>query len=291
MRDLDAVFRAHRQRAFDVAYRMLGSVAAAEDVVQEAFARLARTGVDGVDDVRGWLVTVCARLSLDHLRAASHRRTSYVGPWLPEPLVEGRGPDDPLERVTLDESVQMAVLVVLQQLSPPERTAFLLHDVFQVPFEEVAAVVGRTPEACRQLASRARRRLRDDAAATRFPVDRAHQRAVTERFAAACRTGRLDALLEALDPEAVGEFDSGGFVPGAPRHPVRGARRIARLLQAAFAVEGIGFLVAQVNGEAGVIVERQGRVAAVVVVTPAGGRVGVLHAVGNPEKLAHLNRS
>src|SRR5439155_13878686 len=183
-------WRDHRQRLMDVAYRMLGSVSDAEDAVQEAYARLVRNGVDGIDDVRGWLVTVTSRLCLDQLRSAQSQRTSYVGPWLPEPVVDVPSLGvDPADRVTLDDSVRMALLVVLEQLSPAERTAFVLHDVFQLSFDEVGSIVGRSAAACRQLASRARRHIEEETGPARFTVDPAAERQVAERFVAACTSG------------------------------------------------------------------------------------------------------
>src|SRR4051794_20079144 len=183
--DLDQAFGAHRRVLLDVAYRLLGSVADAEDAVQEAFARLARERVDAIADLRAWLVVVVSRICLDQLGSARARREAYVGPWLPEPLVGVAGAgDDPSERVTLDDSVRMAMLVVLEQLTPPERVAFVLHDVFAFSFDEIAASVGRPPAACRQLASRARRRVHEHSSA-RFEVDREHEQAVADRFLAA----------------------------------------------------------------------------------------------------------
>ncbi|HMG26134.1 MAG TPA: RNA polymerase sigma factor SigJ, partial [Acidimicrobiia bacterium] len=235
-------WRDHRQRLMDVAYRMLGSVSDAEDVVQEAYARLVRHGVDGIDDVRGWLVTVASRLCLDQLRSAASRRTSYVGPWLPEPVVDfpslGANPAD---RVTLDDSVRMALLVVLEQLSPAERTAFVLHDVFQMSFDEIASIVGRSPAAVRQLASRARRHVRAEAEPPRFRADLDEQRRLAEQFAAAATGGNLAALLEVLDPDVVGDADSGGLVPGAPQHPVVGRDAVARNLLRRVAGRGLEF--------------------------------------------------
>src|SRR5213083_3475135 len=180
-------WRDHRQRLMDVAYRMLGSVSDAEDVVQEAYARLVRNGVDGIDDVRGWLVTVTSRLCLDQLRSAQSQRTSYVGPWLPEPVVDVPSVGvDPADRVTLDDSVRMALLVVLEQLSPAERAAFVLHDVFQFSFETVGTIVGRSVAACRQLASRARRHVQEHVEPARFSVEPELHRAVVHRFIDAC---------------------------------------------------------------------------------------------------------
>jgi RNA polymerase sigma-70 factor (ECF subfamily) len=283
-------WRDHRQRLMDVAYRMLGTVSEAEDVVQEAYARLVRNGVDGIDDVLAWLITVTSRLCLDQLRSAQSQRTSYVGPWLPEPVVDAPSLGvDPADRVTLDDSVRMALMVVLEELSPAERTAFVLHDVFQLSFEEVASIVGRSPAACRQLASRARRRVRDEAGApARFQVEAGEQRRLAERFAAAANTGDLDALLEVLDPEVVGDADSGGVVPGAPRQALAGRSRVARNLLRSIDGLGIEFRFAVVNGEPGVVGVQSGRVVAAVVLSIRSGLIHEIHAVLNPAKLAHL---
>ena len=248
---VEQAWDAHRRRVFDVAYRMLGSVADADDVVQETYLRLTRVGADTVDDLEAWLVTVAGRVCLDRLRSAATTRAAYVGPWLPEPLVDAA----PEDRVTLDETVRMALLVVLDQLSPAERTSFILHDVFGLPFDEVADVVGRTPAACRQLASRARRRIEADAAASRPAPTRDDLERVAHRFAAACRTGRVEDLVAVLDPAASGEFDSGGAVPGAARTRIQGGDRLAKRLSRAFGSvgAGVGFAVADVNGEPGVV--------------------------------------
>ncbi len=185
-----AAWRAHRRRVLDVCYRMLGTLADAEDAVQETYARLARTGTGDIDDIVGWLVTVAGRVCLDRLRADKIRR-EYVGPWLPEPLIGARGDDqDPADRITLDDTVRIALLAVMERLSPPERAAFVLHDVFGLTFEQVADTVGRTPAACRKLASRARATIRNEHE-PRFEVDPADARAVSDRFAAACATGDL----------------------------------------------------------------------------------------------------
>lgn len=286
---LDDAWREHRQRLLDVAYRMLGSVSGAEDVVQETYTRLLRADLDEIDDLRAWLITVTGRLCLDHLRSADVRRRSYIGPWLPEPLVDlpaaGLGPD---ERVTLDDSVRMALMVVLEKLSPAERTAFVLHDVFQISFEEVGAIVGRSAAACRQLASRARRRVQDESGTTRFRVDKVEERRVVERFAAACNQGDIEALLEVLDPDVVGEFDSGGALPGASRRPVAGRSRVMAQLKRVFAGGVAQVTVADVNGDPGLVVSQDDRIVAVVSLDVREGRVHHFHGVGNPEKLAHL---
>jgi len=282
---LEAAFRAHRGRLLNVAYRMLGSVRDAEDVVGEAYVRLLAHGLDGIDDPLGWLMAVTSRLCLDRLRSSELRRRHYVGTWLPEPIIEVRAVDGDLaDRVTLDDSVRMALLVVLEQLTPPERTAFVLHEVFRVPFEEIATLVGRSPQACRQLASRARRRIDADPA-SRFRADPAEHRRVVHRFAAACQSGDLDALVAVLDPDVAGDFDSGGMLPGAPLGPLRGAAPIAYHLKEVFAGVACDFEVTGVNGDPGVVVRVRDRVVAVIAIAVSDGRIQLIHAVGNPDKL------
>ena len=222
-------FAQARPRLLRLAYSELGDLGEAEDVVQEAWLRLERVDADAIENLDGWLTTVIARLALDRLRSARARRETYVGPWLPEPLVS----EDPADRVTLDESVSYALLTVLEQLSPAERTAFVLHDVFDVPFGEVAEVVGRTPEAVRQLASRARRHV--DRERPRFTASRdEHERAV-RAFAQAVGEGDLEGLVEVLDPDAVWTSTAAGSRPprasrcaAAPGWRARGRRSAAR---------------------------------------------------------------
>lgn len=286
--DLEGAWRAHRRRVFDVAYRMLGSVSEAEDITQEAYVRLVRVGLEEIDDPLGWLITVTARLCLDHLRSSDVRRVSYVGPWLPEPLVESGSAFSPEERVTLDESVRMALLVVLETLSPAERTALVLHDVFGIPFEAVSELVGRSPEACRQLASRARRRVADSSAAGRFRASRSQLAKTAEEFANACASGSFQALLRMLDPEVAGTFDSGGHVPGAPAGPVLGNDRVARVILRSFRREAVRFNVVDVNGEPGVAVTVGDEIRAVVSLSLREGKIVHIDAVGNPDKLSHL---
>jgi len=286
---VDVAWQAHRRRVFDVAYRMLGSVSEAEDVVQETYVRLLGADIAAIVDLRAWLITVAGRLCLDQLQSSRARRTSYIGPWLPEPLVRHDDrPASPEDRVTLDESVRMALLVVLETLSPAERTTFVLHDVFRLSFEEVGAVVGRSPAACRQLASRARRRIAAGRDADRFATDGRELRRVAEQFARACESGDVAALLRVLDPKAVGTFDSGGHVAGAPTGPVSGRDRMARVLARSFAGVSATYEVADVNGEPGVVVAVDGRAVAVVALVIRDGRVVHIDAVGNPEKLSHL---
>jgi RNA polymerase sigma-70 factor (ECF subfamily) len=285
---LEIAWSAHRRRLLDIAYRMLGSLSDAEDVVQEAFARLARADRGAIDDLRGWLITVTGRLCLDHLRSAEVKRRAYMGPWLPEPLVDFPGADaDPADRVTLDDSLRMALLVLLEQLSPAERTAFVLHDIFQVPFDEVGAIVGRSPAACRQLAARARQRVQSETRTARFHIDATAQQRVAERFAAACNEGDLEALLKVLDPDVVGEFDSGGVLPGAEPILTGSAAVVTRIewLSARRAT----FTAARVNGEPGIVITADGQLLSVAALHVRGGRIiDHIHAIGNPAKLSHV---
>lgn len=202
--DVNTAWLEHRHYVLDLAFRMLGDLAAAEDAVQEAYIRLLRADIDEIDDVRGWLVVVVGRICLDQLRSARVRhedRTAAVDETNPIEL------DDPADRVTLDESIRVALFVVLEQLTPAERAVFVLHDVFGFAFDTVASIVGRTPAACRQLASRARRRVAERNEPARFSVDPAEERRVTDRFIAACSGGDLGALMEVLDPDVVGTLD------------------------------------------------------------------------------------
>jgi RNA polymerase sigma-70 factor, ECF subfamily len=281
---MEELFRQHRRHAIDVAYRMLGSMSDAEDVVQEAFARLLTVDIDAIEDVRGWMVVVVSRLCLDQLRSARSRRENYVGTWLPEPVVEGA---DPADRVTLDDTVRMALLVVLERLTPAERVAFVLHDVFGMSFDAVAGVVGRTPAACRQLASRARRHV-EASDPGRFVADPAAQRLVVERFVAACSSGDLAALTELLDPEVVGETDSGGNV-GAPRVPVTGRDLVSSRLLAYVRIGGLTLTAADVNGGPGVVGrDANGKAIVVMSLTIAENLVTRIWAIVNPDKLANV---
>src|SRR2546429_6680083 len=203
----------HQGFLLDVAYRLLGSYSEAEDLVQEAFTKLLRTDLDPIEDVRAWLVVVLSRLCLDQLRSARARREAYVGPWFPEPLIHSDEMSDPADIVTMDESVRMALLIVLERMSPAERVVFVLHDVFDFPFEKIAPLVKRSPAACRQLASRARRNIDDEAASARFKIDPVEQRRVGDAFFAALARGGLRAVLSPLGSPA---FWWGGLGGGPP---------------------------------------------------------------------------
>jgi RNA polymerase sigma-70 factor, ECF subfamily len=195
---------------------------------------------------------------------------------------------DPADRVTLDDTVRIALLAVLERLSPAERAAFVLHDVFGLTFEQVADTVGRTPAACRKLASRARATIRDGHG-PRFDVDPTTARHIVERFAAACASGDLDALLTILDPDVVGEFDSGGRIPGAPLGPLVGAHAVAATLANTLSGSSATFTTVGVNGQPGITVALHGRTMAVITVETDGHHVRAIRAIGNPDKLGHLN--
>jgi RNA polymerase sigma-70 factor, ECF subfamily len=275
----DEAFAALRPHLERVAYSTLGSRAEAEDVVQEAWLRLQRTDPGEIRDLRAWLVTVVGRLALDALGSARARRERYVGEWLPEPVVDA----DPADRVTLDDEVSLALLRVLERLSPAERTAFVLHDVFGYEFTEVADAVGRTPQATRQLASRARRHVEGER--PRFPASPQQQREVVEAFAQATAGGDVDRLLALLDPEVVLRSDGGGRVSAA-RRPVEGAPKVAHMLVtlARKNAEGAHHALVAVNGLPGLLVER-GEDRSVFAFTVDGGRITAIDIVRNPEKL------
>ncbi len=279
-------FHAIRPRLIGVAYALLGSVEESEDAVQDAWLRLGRVDHTEIEDVTGWLVVTVSRIALDMLRSARRRREEYVGEWLPEPVVTD---GDPAERVTLDESMSLAMLVVLESLSPAERTAFVLHDVFGLPFTEVGKAVGRTPAACRQLAARARKRVSERA--PRFDVDADDHRRVVDAFARATTSGDLNALLALLDPDVILHSDGGGVVRAA-RRPIFGASKVARFLGGlARRYPATGDPRAStVNGWPGLLWFLDGQVDSVVALTVAGGRITEIHMVRNPEKLRSISR-
>jgi RNA polymerase sigma factor (sigma-70 family) len=275
-------FERHRAHLRSVAYRMLGSVSEAEDAVQEAWFRLNRSDTAAVENLGGWLTTVVSRVALDALRSRRARREDYIGSWLPEPLVETSPDADPEQQALIADSVGLALLVVLDTLAPVERLAFVLHDMFGVPFEEIAPIVDRSPAAARQLASRARRRVRGAAPAQ--DPDLARQREVVDAFLAAARAGDFEALLEVLDPDVVFRVDVGGAGPAA-RLPVVGAAAVAEQVLS----RGVSFAPlarpAIVNGAAGAVVAPNGITIAVVGFTVANGRIVEIDVVADPAKI------
>jgi len=285
----NAEFERLRPYLLRVAYSHLGSLGEAEDVVQDAWLRLTRTDSSEIRNLRAWLTTVVSRLAVDALTSARARRESYVGPWLPEPLVSAEPPAaaDPAARVELDESVSMAMLIVLESLSPAERSAFLLHDVFGYSFEEVAGMVGRTPSAARQLAFRGRQAV--EARRPRYPAAPEEQEKVVEAFRAATENGDLEALLEVLDPDVTFRSDGGGVVSAARRTFI-GAERVAHIFtgMAQHFGERFRFSPVMVNGDAGLVLGRLGMEPSVISFTVDGGRITEIDVVRNPEKLGSL---
>ncbi|MEV4936474.1 RNA polymerase sigma factor SigJ [Streptomyces zaomyceticus] len=282
------------RQLINVAYRLLGSLAEAEDAVQEAFARwYAMSGPEreAVESPGAWLTTVVGRICLDVLGSARARRERYVGEWVPEPLPDttewmngraGNGGTDPADRITLDESVDMAFLVVLESMTPAERVAFILHDVFRYPFTELATIVGRTPAACRQLASSARRRVR----AARPPeTPTGLQARVIKDFKQAWEAQDIAALVGLLNPDATMIADGGGLV-GATLRPITGAGEIARYIAAiGDMAPGTTLLLRSVNGRPGLVARRGGTTVTVAAFALADDRITHIWAVRNPEKL------
>jgi RNA polymerase sigma-70 factor (ECF subfamily) len=280
-------FEAQRSRMRAVAYRMLGSLSEAEDAVQEAWLRMSRSDTSGVANLGGYLTTVVARICLDMLRSRKSRREEPLGAYVPDPIVSREDATDPEQQTLLADAVGLALLIVLETLAPAERLAFVLHDMFAVPFEEIAPIVGRSATAARQLASRARRRVQG--AATAPTADLTHQRAVVDAFFAAARGGDFDALVAVLDPEVVLRTDGGVVRPGASA-VVRGAREVAkRALN--FAQPAAMVRPALVNGAAGVVVVRDGRPLSVMGFTVTDGKIVAIDALADPERLHQLDLS
>ena len=276
----------HRRLLFTVAYEMLGSAADAEDVLQESWLRWADVDREQVRDPRAYLVRIVTRQALNHLRSAARRREEYVGEWLPEPLLTS---PDVADDVELAESVSIAMLTVLETLAPAERAVFVLREVFDVPYDEIAEAVGKTPAAVRQIAHRAR-----DHVAARRPrmrVDRAEQVQVLERFLAAVNTGDMQGLMDVLAPDVVAIADGGGKVRGAARRPIIGAERFVAYLRgglAKFAVQ-LEATPVWVNGAPGARVEVDGKLAGALSLTVEHGRITRIFSVANPQKLGWLD--
>ncbi len=290
---LDAVMSERRQ-LINLAYRLLGSLADAEDAVQETYARwyaLSAPQQETIENPGAWLTTVASRICLDLRGSARARRERYVGEWIPEPLPDpgewpggrpGGATADPADRVTLDESVGMAFLVVLESMTPAERVAFILHDVFGYSFAEVAGIVGRTPAACRQLASSARRRIR----AQPPPAATTRQADVVRNFKQAWEAKDINALLGLLDPDATVIADGGGLASAALR-PIEGAGQIAHYLAdlAARTAGNVTILECTVNGQPGLVAQQDGITVTVIAFDIADDRITHIWAVRNPEKL------
>jgi RNA polymerase sigma factor (sigma-70 family) len=275
-------FEERRPQLRTIAYRMLGSVADSDDAVQEAWLRLSRTDAAAIASLDAWLTTVVGRICLDMLRARRARHDDPIGSWLPEPIVTLDEHLDPEQEALIADAVGLALLVVLETLSPAERLAFVLHDMFAVPFEEIAPIVGRSPEAARQLASRARRRVRG--ATPDHPAEPGEQRRVVDAFLAASRAGDFAGLLEVLDPDVVFRVDAGPDSPLA-RGPVVGAEAVARQVLARGTRLAPLARPALVNGLAGALVGSPERPFAVVGFTVAAGRITAIDLVIDRAKL------
>lgn len=277
-------FEVERGRLRGVAFRMLGSLSEADDAVQESWLRLSRSGAGGVENLSGWLTTVVARVCLNMLRARESRREELLDAQAPGVAFMDSDATDPEHEAILANSVGVALLVVLETLTPAERLAFVLHDTFAVPFDEIAPIVGRTPAAARQSASRARRRIRGSAAVP--PADLARQRKVVDAFIAASRSGDMEALLAVLDPDVVLRVDATAVPHGGARE-LRGAATVARGALA-FSARSQFVQAALVNGAVGVVMAPRGRLFGVGVLTIRGDRILEMDLVADPDRLRRL---
>ncbi len=286
---ISQAYQLHRPYLVDLAFRMLGDIGAAEDIVQDAFSRLMQADLGDIENERGWLIVVTSRLCLDQIRSARSRRErahdateiEFVAPPPEQALA------DPADRVTFDDGVRLALLVVLQQLSPAERVVLVLHDIFRMPFDAVAETVGRTVPACRQLARRARQKIAAGPGSARFDIASAEHRLVTEKFIAACSSGDLSGLLEVLAPDAWGDVDLG---PDAVAQPgvVTGAEHVARNLLR-FWGQGATLVSHPVGGQPAVLAFISRELAGVLVFTMAGESIQAIHVIGDPRKLSFLS--
>ena len=277
-------FEEHRARLRAVAYRMLGSLSEADDAVQEAWLRLSLADTSDVENLGGWLTTVVARVSLNMLRSRRSRREEPLGVHLPEPIIDRADGADPEHQALLADSVGLALLVVLETLAPAERLAFVLHDMFAIPFDEIAPIVERSPDAARQLASRARRRVQGERTVPDTGLDR--QREVVDAFMAAAREGDFAALVAVLDPDVVVRADMGA-VPGASRE-VRGAEAVAGQALV-YSRHGVLTQPALVNGVAGAVSLRDGKAISVGAFTVRGGKIVAIDILADPARLSQLD--
>jgi RNA polymerase sigma factor (sigma-70 family) len=278
-------FEEHRTRLRAVAYRMLGSLSEADDAVQEAWLRLGRSDAGEIENLGGWLTTVVARVSLNMLRSRAARREEPFGVRMPEPILDRGNAIDPEHEALLADSVGLALLVVLETLAPAERLAFVLHDMFAVPFDEIARIVDRSPEATRQLASRARRRVQGETTVPDADLDR--QREVVDAFLAASREGDFDALVALLDPDVVLRADLGALPAGGSRE-VRGAAAVAGQ-SLTYSRLDLSVQPALIHGAAGVVSTREGRLFSVLGFTVRGGRIVEINILADPERLSRLD--
>ncbi|MEP0709732.1 sigma-70 family RNA polymerase sigma factor [Parvibaculum sp.] len=287
----DEIFECHRARAFSVAYRILGSVADAEDVVQDAWLRWRNTDTSGIQNSEAWLVTTVARLAIDQLRSARARRETYVGPWLPEPIVEHASASEttPEERLSLADDISMALLHMLERLAPEERAAFLLHDAFDYGYGELAALLGKSEAACRQTVSRARKRVKD--AHPRFDTSATEHRRLAAAFSSAISAADPRALIECFSEDVVFYSDGGGKAIAA-LNPLYGPDHVTRFLIGILKKRPENFAVqpATVNGLPGFLMtEGEGRVHSALSFGVSDGRISALYMIRNPDKLQHTD--
>lgn len=283
------IFESTRPLLFSIAYRMLGSVTDAEDVVQESFLRWLQAPETEVRAPRAYLATIVTRLAINQLQSAQSRRETYVGPWLPEPLVTEHAPD-PSEPIELAESLSMAFLMMLERLSPTERAVLLLHDVFDFDYEEIARIVDKSEVNCRQLLTRAKKHIGEPRA--RFDVDPVQADRLLNRFIEATRAGDIDGLLGVLAEDITLWADGGGKVPGAAQRPIHGADAVARfVVQRARTGASLGRILRPtlINGQPGFIIDESGQPLAALVLETRGGRIHGIYAIANPDKLHALS--
>ncbi|MEA2616666.1 MAG: hypothetical protein QOE72_2449 [Chloroflexota bacterium] len=281
-------FEEHRGQLRAVAYRMLGSLSEADDAVQDAWVRIHRAGADDVENVGGWLTTIVARVCLNVLRSRRQRREESLEDRLPDPIISSEDAPHPEDEALLADSVGLALQVVLETLTPAERLAFVLHDMFEFPFDEIAPMLGRTPAAARQLASRGRRRVKGADVPAPDP-DLSRQREVVDAFFAAARGRDFDGLVAVLHPDVVLRADFGGRRPGAPT-VFRGAEAVARQAQLG-ATPAAELHPALVNGAAGVVITMRGRPFAVMAFTVTGGRIAEIDAIADPDRVRVIARA
>lgn len=284
-------FEEYRSLLFAIAYHMLGSAMEAEDIVQEAYLRYCATPPESIRTLKSFLTTVVHHLCLNHLKSAQARRENYVGPWLPEPILTGDGASllSPLRQITDRESISMAFLVLLESLSPLERAVFLLREVFDYAYADIAQITGRDEAACRQLFSRAKKHIRLHR--PRFPASPEAHAKMVGRFMEACLAGDLDGLMSLLAEDVTAWSDSGGRVPGAARQPIQGRDRVARAMisNSSHAPEGTTIEVIEANGLSALLIRVKGQVVGVLTLEVEGDFIRAIRNVANPDKLAYLN--
>lgn len=284
-------FEEYRSLLFAMAYRMLGSAMEAEDIVQEAYLRYGATPPESIRTLKSFLTSIVYHLCIDHLKSAQSQRENYVGPWLPEPIITGDGasPLSPLRQITDRESISMAFLVLLQSLSPLERAVFLLREVFDYEYAEIAQITGRDEAACRQLFSRAKKHIRDQH--PRFPASPEAHAKMVGRFMEACIAGDIDGLMSLLAEDVTGWSDGGGKASAVARHPLHGRDTVARTIISVLshAPEGTTFEVIEANGLPALLARVKGQILSVLTLEVEGNFIRALRNVANPDKLAHLN--